>query len=161
MSLFPQLRQACHRGRQATATATPGGALAGARAERDAEAALSGHSPPLGGAASAPEGHPYDAEVNHVVLSGVLVEEPQERCSAEGQPFTALFVGFRAPDAKPGEGWPSACCEVEVPEGTPQRQVGELRPGASILVTGRLGGGAGGVVATFLHASAPDEGAVS
>jgi single-stranded DNA-binding protein len=94
--------------------------------------------------------------VNHVVLTGVLVDEPQERCNPEGQAFMALLVGFHAPDAPPDEGWPSACCEVEVPEGTRRRQIGELRPGANVLVTGRLGGGAGGVVATFLSSEAPD-----
>jgi len=94
-------------------------------------------------------------EVNQVLLSGVVVEEPQQRRTREGRSVTSLIVGFRAPDARPGEGLPSACCEVEVPEGTPRRQVGELRPGASVLVTGRLGGGAGGVVATFLIANAP------
>jgi hypothetical protein len=157
MSFF-RLRQACRRGRQAPANATPGDGLAGARAERGAEAALSGHSPSLGGAARALEGHGPAEEVNHVVLSGVVVEEPQERRSPEGNAFTALLVGFRAPDAQSEEGWPSACCEVELPEGTPQYRVGELRPGACVLVTGRLGGGAGGVVATFLFASAPDNG---
>ncbi len=46
-----------------------------------------------------------------------------------------------------------------MPEGTPQQcQNGELRPGTNVLVSGRLGGGAGGVVATFLRSLPPDPG---
>ena len=86
-----------------------------------------------------------------------MVEEPQERRSPEGQPFTALLVGFRAPGARPEEGWPSACCEVEVPERAWLRQPGPIHTGATVLVAGRLGGGAGGVVATLVVASASPE----
>lgn len=103
--------------------------------------------------AGAPAGHGLEGEVNHVLLSGVVVGEPQVRRSSEGRPFTALMVGFRAPDAAPEEGWPSACCEVEVPEGKWPRQSGAIHAGATVLVTGRLGGGAGGVVATHVIAS--------
>jgi hypothetical protein len=122
------------------------------RIGRLVDAAPGRHAPGASTAATHPDQRTAE-EINHVLLSGVLVEEPEERRSPEGRPFTSLLVGFRAPDAQSGEGWPSACCEVEVPAETPRQGKSDLHLGATVVVAGRLGGGAGGVVATFLFAA--------
>jgi Single-strand binding protein family len=113
-----------------------------------------GH-PSLDRATGVLQGQEKRLEVNHVVLTGILVDNPQTDKDRNGEPVTLLLVAFAAPDAMDSDDSRlSASCEIEVPRGLIEGNDAELRTGSAVIVSGQLTGG-GGVIATYLHSSPP------
>jgi hypothetical protein len=88
-----------------------------------------------------------DEEANVALLSGVIIEDPVQDKSRDGEPVTVLLVAFDAPDEKARRA--TACCEVEVPDDIADQQRGQLRAGRRLVVLGQLTG-AGGLWATAI-----------
>jgi single-stranded DNA-binding protein len=93
-----------------------------------------------------------DPALNHVVLTGRIVADPQRDKSATGEPITILMVSFLAASDK-ARG--SACCEVEVLDEVAEEHREHLRPGVPILISGELSR-AGGIWAKLLTAGEPN-----
>jgi primosomal replication protein N len=90
------------------------------------------------------------AEVNVVMIKGVITEEPTPDTSRGGEPVLLLTLGFAAPDAKDeNERWASTSCTVEISSRLAGKFDGELHKGATVLVAGQLAGG-GDVLASGL-----------
>lgn len=110
--------------------------------------ALCGHRS-AGGSTGAPQGHePGPRSLNHVYITGVVLEEPRRDMGRRGERVQVLLIAFAAPQATDDlEDWRAAGSEeIEVALDVAERCEGELKPGAPVLVTGHLAGG-GGVVA--------------
>jgi hypothetical protein len=88
-----------------------------------------------------------DEEANVALLSGMIVDDPVQDKSREGDPVTVLLVAFDAPDERARRA--VAVCEVEVPDEIAGKQRRQLRAGARLVVVGRLTG-AGGLWATAI-----------
>lgn len=107
-----------------------------------------GHPAPDGVAGD--QGGPQVAEVNVVMIKGVITEEPTPDTSRGGEPVLLLTLGFAAPDAKDeNERWASTSCTVEISSRLAGKFDGELHKGATVLVAGQLAGG-GDVLASGL-----------
>lgn len=142
-----RLRETCHWEVERGSVSFP----AGTRVERQGPGAATsprqcGRSPSEV-ASARPGRNNLGLEVNRVVLSGLIVEDPQRDKSRDGDPVTVLLVSFAAPDEKVHWGW--ACCEIEVPDGVAEPQRTKLRVGAPILVSGEMTG-VGGVWADLI-----------
>ncbi len=103
-------------------------------------------------------------ELNHLVLTGTLLDEPREARSPRGDTVTMLRLGFPVRDPeRPGNLWTLARCGVEVPAAIAKRGVPSLRVGAPVLAWGQLSdreadeyGDQGGViVAASVYPGAP------
>jgi hypothetical protein len=104
--------------------------------------------------------------LNHLVLTGTLLEKPHEARSPRGDAVTMLRLGFPVRDPEqPEDLWTLARCEVEVPAALARRSVSSLHVGVPVLAWGQLsdreatGDGSqwGVVVAAAVHAGAPGE----
>lgn len=111
-----------------------------------------------------PERLPH--ELNHLVLTGTLLEKPHGARSPRGDAVTMLRLGFPVHDPeRPEDLWTLARCEVEVPTALAQQSVSSLHVGGPVLAWGQLsdreatGDGSqwGVVVATAVHAGVPGE----
>lgn len=105
-------------------------------------------------------------ELNHLVLTGTLLEKPHRARSPRGDAVTMLRLGFPVRNPERLEDlWTLARCEVEVPAELARRSVSSLHIGGPVLAWGQLsdreatGDGSqwGVVVAAALHAGAPEE----
>jgi len=104
--------------------------------------------------------------LNHLVLTGALLDEPDEAISPRGDRVALLRLGFPVHDPEqPEDLWTLARCEVEVPAAIAERSVSALRVGAPVLAWGQLsdremakdGSQRGVIVAAALHSGArPD-----
>lgn len=84
-----------------------------------------------------PERLPH--ELNHLVLTGTLLEKPHGARSPRGDAVTMLRLGFPVRDPKrPEDLWTLARCEVEVPAALAKRSVPSLRVGGPVLAWGQL-----------------------
>ena len=111
-----------------------------------------------------PERRPH--ELNHLVLTGTLLETPHGARSPRGDTVTMLRLGFPVRDPeRPEDLWTLARCEVEVPAALARRSVSSLHVGGPVLAWGQLsdrevtGDGSqwGVIVATSVHPGAlPD-----
>jgi hypothetical protein len=111
-----------------------------------------------------PERLPRD--LNHLVLTGTLLDEPHEARSPRGDAVTMLQLGFPVRDTqRPEDLWTLARCGVEVPAAIARRSLPGLRVGGSVLAWGQLsdrepdgdGSQRGVIVATFVHSGAPPD----
>jgi hypothetical protein len=102
--------------------------------------------------------------LNHLVLTGALLDEPNEATSPRGDAVALLRLGFPVRDPeRPEDLWTLARCEVEVPAAIAERSVPTLRVGAPVLAWGQLsdremdedGSQRGVIVATAIHSGAP------
>ena len=80
-------------------------------------------------------------DTNVVIVSGVVVEQPVQDMSRDGDPVTVLLISFTAPDEKARRA--AACCEVEVLDQVAERERKHLRPGCRVVVFGQLTGAGG------------------
>jgi hypothetical protein len=104
--------------------------------------------------------------LNHLVLTGTLLDEPREERSPRGDAVTLLQLGFPVRDPqRPEDLWTLARCGVEVPAAISRRSVPGLRVGAPVLAWGQLsdrepdgdGSQRGVIVATLVHSGAPPD----
>lgn len=112
-----------------------------------------------------PEWLPH--ELNHLVLTGTLLDEPREARSPRGDAVTLLRLGFPVRDPeRPEDLWTLACCGVEVPAVIARRSVPGLRVGGPVLAWGQLSdreadeysdGQCGVLVAASVHSGAPPD----
>jgi len=109
-----------------------------------------------------PERLPH--ELNHLVLTGTLLDEPREARSPRGDAVTLLRLGFPVRDPeRPEDLWTLARCGVEVPAAIARRSVSSLRVGGPVLAWGQLsdreadecGDQRGVIVAASVHPGAP------
>lgn len=105
-------------------------------------------------------------ELNHLVLTGTLLDEPREARSPRGDAVTLLRLGFPVRDPeRPEDLWTLARCGVEVPAAIARRSVPGLRVGAPVLAWGQLsdreadedGDQRGVIVAATVHSGAPPD----
>jgi hypothetical protein len=105
-------------------------------------------------------------ELNHLVLTGTLLDEPCEATSPRGDAVTLLRLGFPVRDPeRPEDLWTLARCGVEVSAAIAKRSVPSLRVGAPVLAWGQLsdreadeeGGQRGVIVAATVHSGAPPD----
>jgi hypothetical protein len=105
-------------------------------------------------------------ELNHLVLTGTLLDEPREATSPRGDAVTLLRLGFPVRDPeRPEDLWTLARCEVEVPAAVAKRSVPSLRVGAPVLAWGQLSDREadeysdqrGVIVAASVHPGAPPD----
>jgi hypothetical protein len=101
--------------------------------------------------------------LNHLVLTGALLDEPHEATSPRGDPVALLRLGFPVRDPeRPEDLWTLARCEVEVPTVIAERSVPDLQVGAPVLAWGQLsdreadedGTQRGVIVAAAVHSGA-------
>ena len=123
MNFLPRLRQACHPPKKKPAPTAP-------------------VPPSFDPALPDP-----DEEANVALLTGMIVDDPVQDKSREGEPVTVLLVAFDAPDERARGA--VAVCEVEVPDEIAGKQGRQLRAGTRLVVVGRLTG-AGGLWATAI-----------
>lgn len=111
-----------------------------------------------------PERLPH--ELNHLVLTGTLLDEPCEARSPRGDAVTLLRLGFPVRDPeRPEDLWTLARCGVEVPAAIARRSVPGLRVGGPVLAWGQLsdreadeyGDQRGVIVAASVHPGRPPE----
>ena len=111
-----------------------------------------------------PERLPH--ELNHLVLTGTLLEKPHGARSPRGDAVTMLRLGFPVRDPeRPEDLWTLARCEVELPAALARRSVPSLRVGGPVLAWGQLsdreadeyGDRRGVVVAASVHPSGPPD----
>lgn len=104
------------------------------------------------------------SRLNHLVLTGALLDEPHEGTSPRGDAVALLRLGFPVRDPERTEDlWTLARCEVEVPTAIAERSVPELRVGAPVLAWGQLsdreaaedGSQRGVILAAAIHSGAP------
>jgi len=104
--------------------------------------------------------------LNHLVVTGTLVEAPGEGRSPRGDLVTLLRLAFPVRDPeRPEELWACAGAWVELPERLARRSVPDLRVGDAVLTSGQVserdapyGGRQDGViVATTIHAGPPPD----
>jgi hypothetical protein len=102
--------------------------------------------------------------LNHLVLTGALLDEPCEAISPRGDRVALLRLGFPVRDPeRPEDLWTLARCEVEVPAAIAERSVPTLRVRAPVLAWGQLsdreaaedGSQRGVIVAAAVHPRAP------
>jgi len=102
--------------------------------------------------------------LNHLVLTGTLLDEPREARSPRGDAVILLRLGFPVRDPEhPEDLWTLARCEVEVPAALAERSVPSLRVGAPVLAWGQLsdrelvedGSQRGVLVAATVHSGTP------
>ncbi len=105
-------------------------------------------------------------ELNHLVLTGTLLDEAREARSPRGDAVTMLRLGFPVRDPeRPEDLWTLARCGVEVPAAIARRSVPSLRVGAPVLAWGQLsdreadedGDQRGVIVAASVHPGAPPD----
>jgi hypothetical protein len=105
-------------------------------------------------------------ELNHLVLTGTLLDEPREARSPRGDAVALLRLSFPVRDPeRPEDLWTLARCEVEVPDAIARRSVPGLRVGAPVLAWGQLSdreadedsGQRGVIVAATVHSGAPPD----
>jgi hypothetical protein len=106
---------------------------------------------------------PIPPGLNHLVLTGALLDEPCEGTSPRGDAVALLRLGFPVRDPeRPEDLWTLARCEVEVPTAIAERSVPDLRIGAPVLAWGQLsdreadedGSQRGVIVAAAVHSGA-------
>jgi hypothetical protein len=84
-----------------------------------------------------PERLPH--ELNHLVLTGTLLEKPHGARSPRGDAVTMLRLGFPVRDPeRPEDLWTLARCEVEMPAALARRSIPSLRVGGPVLAWGQL-----------------------
>lgn len=119
----------------------------------------------------APSGRPPFPEqlppsLNHVALTGTLLEKPHRTMSPRGDAVTMLRLGFPVRDpGRPEDLWTLARCEVEVPAELARQSASSLHVGFPVLAWGQLsdreatGDGSrwGVVVAAAIHPGVPAE----
>jgi hypothetical protein len=107
---------------------------------------------------------PTPPGLNHLVLTGALLDESCEATSPRGDAVALLRLGFPVRDPeRPEDLWTLARCEVEVPTAIAERSVRDLRIGAPVLAWGQLsdreadedGSQRGVIVAAAVHSGAP------
>jgi hypothetical protein len=77
--------------------------------------------------------------LNHLVLTGTLLEEPSEATSPRGDAVALLRLRFPVRDPEqPDDLWTLARCQVEVPAEIAEQSVPSLRVGAPVLAWGQL-----------------------
>jgi len=77
--------------------------------------------------------------LNHLVVTGTLVEAPGEGRSPRGDIVTLLRLAFPVRDPeRPGDLWTDAGAWVELPERLTSRSVPELRVGDAVLASGQV-----------------------
>ena len=111
-----------------------------------------------------PERLPH--QLNHLVLTGTLLDEPHEARSPRGDAVTLLRLGFPVRDPeRPEDLWTLARCGVEVPTAIARRSVPGLRVGGPVLAWGQLsdreadeyGDQRGVIVAASVHPGGPPD----
>lgn len=104
--------------------------------------------------------------LNHLVLTGTLLEKPHRARSPRGDAVTMLRLGFPVRDPeRPEDLWTLARCEVEVPAALARRSVSSLHIGAPVFAWGQLsdreatedGSQWGVLVAAAIHPGVPDD----
>lgn len=114
----------------------------------------------------APFPEPTPSGLNHLVLTGTLLDHPRGGTSPRGDSVTLLRLGFPVRDPEcPEDLWTLASCEIEVPYALARRSVPGLRVGAPVLAGGQLsdreaaedGSQRGVIVAAILHPGAPPD----
>jgi hypothetical protein len=129
---------------------------------------MSGWANRSGNGRQAPFPASVPPEINHAVLTGRLIGDPQESRSPTGDRVTLLRVEFPVADPDdPQALWTWASCLVEVPADRAARDVAELHGGASVLAAGQLSdrwvienghtSRRGVIVATLVKAGSPPE----
>lgn len=105
-------------------------------------------------------------ELNHLVLTGTLLDEPRKARSPRGDAVTLLRLGFPVRDPeRPEDLWTLARCGVEVPAAIARRSLPGLRIGGPVLAWGQLsdreadecGGQRGVIVAASVYPGAPPD----
>lgn len=104
--------------------------------------------------------------LNHLVLTGALLDEPCGAISPRGDRIALLRLGFPVRDPeRPEDLWTLARCGVEVPATIARRSVPGLRVGSPILAWGQLsdreadeyGDQRGVIVAASVHPGGPPD----
>lgn len=104
------------------------------------------------------------SRLNHLVLTGALLDEPHEATSPRGDAVALLRLRFPVRDPeRPEDLWTLARCEVEVPAAIAERGVPDLQVGAPVLAWGQLsdreadenGSQRGVIVAAAVDSGAP------
>jgi hypothetical protein len=83
----------------------------------------------------------------------VLVAEPVAGKDPDGNAVTQLLIVIADPDS--GKTRERLMCEIEVPDDVAERYGKKLRAGDSVLVTGQLSDGDGGIVAAEINPGWP------
>ncbi len=85
-----------------------------------------------------PESNPPG--LNHSILTGTLIDDPQLARSPNGEPIILLEVEFPVADPeRPQTLWTWASCQIEVPDALAHRRdIRKLERGATLLAAGQL-----------------------